>query len=98
MQIKRTPKTTKRATATITHSNKIETSDDYDIVVKKTVATKPSENDLPDDLMPKYFTEKDLSRILANLDTLRADVYPNVTTLLLEILFLFASFRHRETH
>jgi len=79
MQIKRTPKATKRATTTIAHSNKIETSDDYDIVVKKTVATKPNESDLPDDLMPKYFTEKDLSRILANLDTLRADVYPDET-------------------
>ncbi|AZQ86333.1 hypothetical protein EKO29_12990 [Colwellia sp. Arc7-635] len=28
------------------------------------------------DSTPKYFTEKDLSRILSNLDTLRADVYP----------------------
>ena len=47
-------------------------SDDFDIIVKpsnKAVSTEPTQ---------LYFTEKDLSRILSNLDTLRNDVYPSI--------------------
>jgi len=46
-------------------------SDDFDIIVKTEKNAKSSSD--PTHL---YFTEKDLSRILTNLDTLRNDVYP----------------------
>jgi len=53
-----------------------EKSDDYDIVVKSKKINKTLKQTTEKDSTPKYFTEKDLSRILSNLDTLRADVYP----------------------
>ena len=49
-------------------------SDDFDIIVKTDKNIKSvSKSADPTHL---YFTEKDLSRILSNLDTLRDDVYP----------------------
>ena len=58
----------------------MEASDDFDIIVKSTKSAKdPKEPiDLPNkfESSHSYFTEKDLSRILNNLDTLRDDVYP----------------------
>ena len=49
-------------------------SDDFDIVVKTEKKTKAQSKSA--DATYLYFTEKDLSRILSNLDTLRNDVYP----------------------
>ena len=49
-------------------------SDDFDIVVKSEKKTKPQPKSA--DATHLYFTEKDLSRILSNLDTLRNEVYP----------------------
>ena len=68
MQAKHPIKTIKRSGT--------EKSDDYDIVVKSTKINKTLKQTTEKDNTPKYFTEKDLSRILSNLDTLRADVYP----------------------
>ncbi len=48
-------------------------SDDFDIIVKPSNKVSSTTAD-PTQL---YFTEKDLSRILSNLDTLRNDVYPS---------------------
>ena len=49
-------------------------SDDFDIVVKS--GKKPKIQSKSEDATHLYFTEKDLSRILNNLDTLRDEVYP----------------------
>jgi len=49
-------------------------SDDFDIVVTSDKAAKEQAKSPSADHL--YFTEKDLSRILNNLDTLRDDVYP----------------------
>ncbi|WP_241238718.1 tubulin-like doman-containing protein [Colwellia sp. Arc7-635] len=68
MQAKHPIKTIKRSGS--------EKSDDYDIVVKSKKINKTLKQTTEKDSTPKYFTEKDLSRILSNLDTLRADVYP----------------------
>ncbi|MCJ8319343.1 MAG: hypothetical protein MJK12_06900 [Colwellia sp.] len=55
-----------------------EASDDFDIIVKGVKSnienTEPSKK-IEDPYL--YFTEKDLSRILNNLDTLRNEVYPS---------------------
>jgi hypothetical protein len=74
MQAKKSQSNHKKSTKTSTAH---ESSDDFDIIVKdkkgKTeMATKNS-------LAPSqlYFTEKDLSRILKNLDHLRNEVYPH---------------------
>ncbi|GAA0823159.1 hypothetical protein GCM10009111_32410 [Colwellia asteriadis] len=55
-------------------------SDDFDIIVKPTNKTQKGQSSnsvtsVEDTQL--YFTEKDLSRILNNLDTLRNDVYPS---------------------
>ncbi|GHG03669.1 hypothetical protein [Thalassotalea marina] len=80
MQIKRTVKTTKTATSTPSASHKIETADDFDIVVKskRSVTNQDQNTEMTNEMseLPKYFTEKDLNRILKNLDILRSDVYP----------------------
>ena len=52
-------------------------SDDFDIVVKSESKSKTQSNSA--DSTHLYFTEKDLSRILSNLDTLRDDVYPTTS-------------------
>ena len=49
-------------------------SDDFDIVVKS--EKEPKKQSKSENSTHLYFTEKDLSRILSNLDTLRNDVYP----------------------
>ena len=82
MQVKRSVKTTKPSTSKASKSShKIETEDDFGIVIKnkRNVTSQDKENDLPSDIndIPKYFTEKDLNRILKNLDTLRSEVYPS---------------------
>ena len=80
MQIKRTVTKTKSSASNPSASHKIETADDFDIVVKskRTIASQEPEPDIESEHteLPKYFTEKDLNRILKNLDTLRSDVYP----------------------
>lgn len=80
MQIKRTVKTTKTSTSTPSASHKIETENDFDIVVKNKRPVTKQEPEVAlsteGNELPKYFTEKDLNRILKNLDTLRSDVYP----------------------
>ena len=48
-------------------------SDDFDIIVKNEKKPNKSKSE---DATHLYFTEKDLTRILTNLDTLRNDVYP----------------------
>jgi len=49
-------------------------SDDFDIVIKSEKESKKQSKSANSTHL--YFTEKDLSRILNNLDTLRNDVYP----------------------
>ncbi len=51
-------------------------SDDFDIIVKEKTKKIPENSDENMNSPYMYFTEKDLSRILNNLDTLRNDVYP----------------------
>lgn len=63
-----------------TEQNKVKSkplvaSDDFDIVVKS--EKTPKEQAKPTSDTHLYFTEKDLSKILNNLDTLRDDVYPS---------------------
>ena len=75
-------KTTKPRASHCTESSKtakiknraLVASDDFDIVVKS--ENKPKTQPKSADATHLYFTEKDLSRILNNLDTLRNDVYP----------------------
>ncbi len=70
-------KTRQSAKPTSTKSVRIEASDDFDIIVKESTHKKEirsQQHDIED--IHLYFTEKDLSRILANLDTLRKEVYP----------------------
>jgi hypothetical protein len=61
----------KSSLAKNTANAKTSSSDDFDIIVKpanKVFSTEPTQ---------LYFTEKNLARILSNLDTLRNDVYPS---------------------
>lgn len=54
----------------------IEASDDFDVIVKEPqseLILKDKHSNTP----YMYFTEKDLSRILKNLDVLRSEVYPS---------------------
>lgn len=74
MQSKRPVKTIKHL-ATNRESD-VESKDDYDIVVKSTRSNKSSASILEKGGTQNYFTEKDLTRILSNLDVLRSDVYP----------------------
>jgi len=68
------------AANTGTNSAMNEASDDFDIIVKGAKASKktddPAQENHPIEPAHNYFTEKDLSRILNNLDTLRDEVYP----------------------
>jgi len=60
----------------------LEESDDYEIVVKEPRPRKgqvPAKKGVESPFL--YFTEKDLSRILANLNALRTDVYPTEQSL-----------------
>ena len=53
-------------------------SDDYDIIVKQpTRAEDAPGSNKSSDVSSLYFAEKDLSRILNNLDELRSEVYPD---------------------
>lgn len=60
-----------------------QSSDDFDIIVKRKVQQKvpqtvdASLDDQQDKSAYSYFTEKDISLILKNLDALRDDVYPS---------------------
>jgi len=58
--------------AVIANASTASPSDDFDIIVKTEKNSNKSSD--PTHL---YFTEKDLSRILTNLDTLRDEVYPS---------------------
>lgn len=53
-----------------------ESKDEYDIIVKSTRPNQSSVSITEKDDTQNYFTEKDLTRILSNLDALRSDVYP----------------------
>lgn len=66
-----------RATGSHIYTSNTEASDDFDIVVKQKISNETNDLTYENDGLPKYFTEKDLSRILKNLDTLRAEVYPS---------------------
>lgn len=77
MQAKRPLKTTKRLSTSQASTASTDAIDDYDIVVKSKTSNKASEIVPENDSSPKYFTEKDLTRILSNLDNLRSDVYPS---------------------
>ena len=58
----------------------LEESDDYEIVLKEPRARKGQATVKTRQESPfLYFTEKDLSRILVNLNALRDDVYPSET-------------------
>ncbi len=60
------------------HKGAEEASDDFDIIVKEPVSRGNSRADKKSrDSSHLYFTEKDLSRILHNLDELRDEVYPS---------------------
>jgi hypothetical protein len=53
-------------------------SDDYDIIVKQPTRAKDSSgSNKSSDVSSLYYSEKDLSRILNNLDELRSEVYPD---------------------
>jgi len=57
-----------------------ESSDDYDVVVtskRKLTPENVESSELADKSIYSYFTEKDVSQILKNLDNLRQDVFPH---------------------
>lgn len=70
--IKKSP-ISQKSKANISSAASTTPSDDFDIIVKTEKKAQKSKSEDPTHL---YFTEKDLSRILTNLDTLRNDVYP----------------------
>jgi len=74
MQSKRPAKTIKHITTN--QENIADSKDDYDIVVKSTRSNKSVQSTPEKGGTQNYFTEKDLSQILSNLDVLRSDVYP----------------------
>lgn len=53
----------------------VENTDEYDVIVKDS-----SSRNKETEVSLKYFREKDISRILSNLDALRNDVYPSSQT------------------
>ncbi|NTS77137.1 hypothetical protein HR060_09655 [Catenovulum sp. SM1970] len=70
------------AAAHTTSSTVSEPSDDFDLIVKEPVSKSNKKvevlrKDTAGDVPYMYFTEKDLNRILSNLDTLRNEVYPS---------------------
>ena len=74
MQTKRLAKTKKKSATN--QQSIVELEDDCDIIVKSKIPNKSSELTSEQLGVPNYFTEKDLTRILSNLDALRYDVYP----------------------
>ena len=69
---------TSRARPTSSSHTAVEADDDFDIIVKEPIPRKGSlSGKKSGDASYLYFTEKDLSRILKNLDELRSEVYPS---------------------
>jgi hypothetical protein len=76
MQTKQPIKATKRISPSPKATATVDLKDDYDITIKSITPNKSSALASENDGTPNYFTEKDLTQILSNLDALRADVYP----------------------
>lgn len=76
MQPKNPKSITKRGNQSTQYTNQ-EVSDEFDIIVKDKSDIALTDETPSIDANHMYFTEKDLARILSNLDTLRNSVFPN---------------------